>query len=103
MALTLKEQIAREAEDLGFAAVRFASADPPKGAGDALDDFLAKGRHGDMAWLAANSERRKLPRAIWPDVKTIIMLGLSTDRSVIRLRFSGCARVVPSPSTHKAR
>ena len=77
MALTMKEQIAREAEDLGFAAVRFASADPPKGAGDALDDFLAKGRHGDMAWLAANSERRKLPRAIWPDVKTIIMLGLS--------------------------
>ena len=77
MALTLKERIAHEAEDLGFAAVRFASADPPQGAGIALDAFLADGRHGDMTWLAANSDRRKSPRAIWPEVKSIIMLGLS--------------------------
>jgi epoxyqueuosine reductase len=77
MALTLKERIAREANELGFAAVRFASADPPPGAGAALEDFLAHGRHGDMTWLADNKERRKSPRAIWPDVKSIIMLGLS--------------------------
>jgi epoxyqueuosine reductase len=77
MALTLKERIAREAEDLGFAAVRFAGADPPQGAGTALDAFLADGRHGDMTWLATNKERRKSPRAIWPDVRSIIMLGLS--------------------------
>ena len=50
---------------------------PPPGAGAALDTFLADGRHGDMAWLAANSERRKAPHAIWPDVKSIIMLGMS--------------------------
>ncbi|HKA47136.1 MAG TPA: tRNA epoxyqueuosine(34) reductase QueG [Methyloceanibacter sp.] len=77
MALMLKERIAKEAKHMGFAAVRFASADPPRRAGDALDAFLADGRHGDMAWLAANAERRKSPRAIWPDVKSIIMLGLS--------------------------
>jgi epoxyqueuosine reductase len=77
MALSLKERIAQEANALGFAAVRFAGADPPPGAGAALDTFLADGRHGDMAWLAANSERRKSPRAIWPDVKSIIMLGMS--------------------------
>jgi epoxyqueuosine reductase len=77
MALSLKEQITREANALGFEAVRFASADPPPGAGAALDAFLASGRHGDMAWLEANAERRKSPRAIWPEVKSIIMLGLS--------------------------
>jgi epoxyqueuosine reductase len=77
MALSLKERIAREANALGFEAVRFASADPPPGAGAALDAFLAYGRHGDMAWLEANAERRKSPRAIWPDVKSIIMLGMS--------------------------
>jgi epoxyqueuosine reductase len=77
MALTLKERIAHEANELGFAAVRFASPEPPPGAGAALDAFLASGRHGDMAWLADNKERRKSPRAIWPDVKSIIMLGLS--------------------------
>src|SRR4029078_11324151 len=59
MALTLKYRIAREANDLGFAAVRFASADPPPGAGAALEDFLASGRHGDMAWLADKKERRQ--------------------------------------------
>ena len=56
MALSLKERIAQEANALGFQAVRFASADPPPGAGAALDVFLANGRHGDMAWLAANPE-----------------------------------------------
>jgi epoxyqueuosine reductase len=77
MALTLKERITREAKDLGFGAVRFAGADAPEGSGAALNTFLAKGRHGDMTWLAANLERRKAPRAIWPEVKSIIMLGLS--------------------------
>jgi epoxyqueuosine reductase len=77
MAYSLKERIAREANALGFQAVRFAGADPPPGAGAALDTFLADGRQGDMAWLAANAERRKSPRAIWPDVKSIIMLGMS--------------------------
>jgi epoxyqueuosine reductase len=77
MALSLKERIAQEAKALGFQAVRFASADPPPGAGAALDVFLANGRHGDMAWLAANSERRKSPCAVWPDVRSVIMLGMS--------------------------
>ena len=76
-ALTLKDRIAKAATELGFDAVRFTSADAPQGSGAALDAFLAKGRHGDMAWLAANPERRKAPRAIWPQVKSIIMLGLS--------------------------
>jgi epoxyqueuosine reductase len=77
MAYSLKERIAREANALGFQAVRFAGADPPPGAGAALDTFLADGRQGDMAWLAANADRRKSPRAIWPDVKSIIILGMS--------------------------
>ena len=103
MALSLKERIAQEANALGFDAVRFAGADPPPGAGAALDAFLADGRHGDMAWLAANPERRKSPRAIWPDVKSIIMLGHELRRpSATRLlRFSN-ARAAPSRSMRKA-
>ncbi len=30
-----------------------------------------------MIWLAANAERRKDPRALWPEARSIIMLGLS--------------------------
>ena len=69
MALSLKERIAQEANALGFEAVRFAGADPPPGAGAALDTFLADGRHGDMAWLAANCRAPQDPRALWPEVK----------------------------------
>jgi epoxyqueuosine reductase len=43
----------------------------------ALARFVADGLHGDMDWLAANSERRGDPRALWRDVRTIVMLGVN--------------------------
>jgi len=61
----------------GFDAVRFAPAVAPQGVGQAFDNFIAQGRHGDMAWLAVNAERRKDPRALWPEARSIIVLGLS--------------------------
>jgi epoxyqueuosine reductase len=42
-----------------------------------LEDFLAKGAHGDMAWLATNPDRRASPLAMWPAVRSIVMLGLN--------------------------
>jgi epoxyqueuosine reductase len=42
-----------------------------------LDNFLAEGAHGDMAWLATTAERRVSPLALWPDVRSIIMLGMN--------------------------
>ena len=42
-----------------------------------LDNFLAAGAHGDMAWLATTAERRVSPLALWPDVRSIIMLGMN--------------------------
>ena len=42
-----------------------------------LDNFIAEGAHGDMAWLASTAERRAAPSALWPDVRSIIMLGLN--------------------------
>jgi epoxyqueuosine reductase len=80
MAKELKSQIAEEAEALGFDAVRFAVADAADGAGEALDRFLAEGRHGDMAWLADTAERRKAPRALWPEAGSVIVLGLNYGR-----------------------
>jgi len=80
MAKELKSQIADAAKALGFDAVRFAAADPVEGAGDALDAFLAEGRHGDMAWLSDTAERRKAPRALWPEARSVIVLGLNYGR-----------------------
>jgi epoxyqueuosine reductase len=81
MAQTLKERIAEEAKALGFDAVRFTSADPVEGAGAALDQFLAEGRHGDMGWLAGTAPRRKSPRALWPEARSVILLGLNYGKA----------------------
>jgi epoxyqueuosine reductase len=42
-----------------------------------LREFLAAGAHGDMAWMAANAERRGDPRALWSEVRSILMLGVN--------------------------
>ena len=89
MAETLKQRIAGEAKALGFDAVRFASADAVEGAGEALDAFLADGRHGDMGWLATTAERRKAPRALWPEAKSVIVLGLNYGRDLRSAREPG--------------
>ncbi len=42
-----------------------------------LERFLADGAHGDMAWMATTAERRASPLALWPDVRSVIMLGMN--------------------------
>jgi epoxyqueuosine reductase len=42
-----------------------------------LERFLADGAHGDMTWLESTAERRASPSAMWPDARSIIMLGMN--------------------------
>lgn len=42
-----------------------------------LESFLAAGAHGDMTWLASNTARRASPSILWPDVRSIVMLGMN--------------------------
>jgi epoxyqueuosine reductase len=42
-----------------------------------LREFLAADAHGDMGWLAANADRRGDPRALWSEVRAILMLGIN--------------------------
>jgi epoxyqueuosine reductase len=46
-------------------------------AGTRLAAFVAEGAHGDMEWLAATAARRRDPRALWPEVRAIVMLGVN--------------------------
>jgi epoxyqueuosine reductase len=46
-------------------------------AAERLQQFLAEGAHGDMDWLASTAERRGDPRAIWPEARSVIMLGMN--------------------------
>jgi epoxyqueuosine reductase len=73
----LKQMLLHEAAALGFDAVRVTSPDAVRDAGERLGEFLAAGRHGDMEWMATHAERRRSPQHLWPDVRTIVMLGMS--------------------------
>ena len=46
-------------------------------AAERLRAFLADGAHGDMDWMAAKADRRGDPRALWPDVRSVVMLGVN--------------------------
>jgi epoxyqueuosine reductase len=69
--------IRAKAMALGFDAVGFAAAKLDARTGAGLRDFLAAGQHGEMGWLAGRVEQRSDPRALWPDVRSVISLGTS--------------------------
>ncbi len=62
---------------LGFDAVGFCAAELGPEAREHLAAFLAAGQHGDMGWLAAHTDRRAEPRALWAEARSVIVLGLS--------------------------
>jgi epoxyqueuosine reductase len=61
----------------GFDKAGIAAPDAIREAGAQLYSFLEAGFQGEMGWLAANAERRADPRALWPEVRSIIMLGMN--------------------------
>ena len=75
--IDLRVAIRARAHAQGFDAVRFARADALPDASARLAHFLAGGRHGSMDWMERNSERRSSPLALWPQARSIIVLGVN--------------------------
>jgi epoxyqueuosine reductase len=73
----------------GFAAIGIASAAAAPLAGARLRDWLADGCHGDMIWMAETVDRRASPAALWPEVRSVIMLGTSYAPALDPLRLAG--------------
>jgi epoxyqueuosine reductase len=73
----LRRELAREAHALGFDAVGFASAEPDAHTEAALERFIQRRLYGDMTWMAETAPRRASPRALWPEARSVIMLGLN--------------------------
>jgi len=76
-ATELKAALAREARALGFDSFGITGPDAIRDAGQWFHAFLELGAHGDIDWLAVRPERRADPRLLWPDVRSIIMLGVN--------------------------
>ena len=72
---SISETIRALALEHGFDIVRFARAEAPPEAAARLQTFLGEGRHGTMDWLARNAERRADPQTLWPEAKSIVVLG----------------------------
>jgi epoxyqueuosine reductase len=73
----LRAMIRVEAARLGFDAVGFTTPDSIPQADARLRDFVARGWHGSMEWIAETLERRASPSALWPEVRSIVMLGMN--------------------------
>ncbi|MGC2415739.1 MAG: tRNA epoxyqueuosine(34) reductase QueG [Stellaceae bacterium] len=77
MSAEIREAIRTEALAMGFDAVGFAEARLAEKARADLGEFLGRGYHGDMGWLADTAERRGDPQTLWADARTIVVLGLN--------------------------
>lgn len=71
----LVDALKAQARALGFDAVGVADVRAPWPAQARLEEFLAAGRHGDMAWM--DTPRRGHPQALWPQAQAVVMVGLS--------------------------
>ena len=74
---TARDAIRDHALALGFDAVGFAPAALHPEMRDNLNDFLAGGLHGDMGWLATRAEQRSDPRTLWPEARSVVVLGMN--------------------------
>ena len=76
----LKQALQERARELGFDIVGIATPDSIPLAAERLRQFLAEGAHGDMEWMQITAQRRGSPRALWPQARSIILLGLNYAR-----------------------
>jgi epoxyqueuosine reductase len=74
---SLKEKLIAQARHEGFALARICRPWDVPEMPERLAAFLEKGYQGQMSWLADRSHWRANPAALWPDARSIIMLGES--------------------------
>ncbi len=75
--MNLKKSIRDKALEVGFDVVGFADAATDQRLESDLGQYLGEGRHGDMTWMTQNTDRRASPKGLWPEVRSVIVLGLN--------------------------
>ena len=71
------QAIRAKALELGFDLCRFTDLDEAWPAAARLTQFIAAGRHGEMAWMSDTAERRAHPRAMWDGARAAVVLGVN--------------------------
>lgn len=73
----IEQRLKAQAAALGFAACAIARADAAPETAARLAQWLSEGRHGDMIWMEERAAQRGSPQGLWPQVRSVIMLGMS--------------------------
>ncbi|PAX08027.1 tRNA epoxyqueuosine(34) reductase QueG [Sphingomonas lenta] len=85
----LEERIRDEAAELGFAACGIARADAAPRAAERLAEWLEQGRHGSMIWMEERRHHRASPAGLWPEVRSVVSLGMSYAPALDPLALAG--------------
>lgn len=67
----------KRARELGFDAFGVTLPEALSLAGQRLDSYIAAGHHGDMAWMETTLDRRRDPKALMPNVRSVIAVAMS--------------------------
>jgi len=71
---TIKAAIEEKSRAEGFAAFGACRPDATPDTAARLAQYVAEGRHGDMAWMEERMAWRGSAAALWPEAKSVIML-----------------------------
>ena len=74
---SIKSALTAAAREQGFDVVGVARPNSIPEAPERLKRFLAERAHGDMDWMETTAARRGDPRALWPAVRSVVMLGMN--------------------------
>ncbi len=74
---TLAERIREKAKELGFDRVGIVPAVELDTERPRLLEWLARGYHGEMAWMARDPEKRSDPRNLFPPAKSVIVVAMN--------------------------
>jgi epoxyqueuosine reductase len=73
----IKREILACARAEGFDTAHFADARAQAGNANRLREYLDAGHHGTMEWMRKRADWRADPQAMWPDARSVIVLGLN--------------------------
>jgi epoxyqueuosine reductase len=73
----IRDQLAAKASALGFDQFGITKATTSEQVIEGFRTFIKLGRHASLNWLAERMHQREHPQALWPEAKSVIMLGVN--------------------------
>ena len=94
--MRLIAELRARAEALGFSSFGIAPADARPDLAQKLAMALREGWHAGMDWMEETEDRRKSPTVLWPEARSVIMVGLNygpSENPLSRLADTALANV----------